>query len=44
MIVCNLDARPGYSGVANPLYADPKTILLFGDAKETLAQLRQSLE
>ena len=36
VIVCNLDAKPGYSGVENPLYDDPKTILLFGDAKETV--------
>ncbi|MHB1018034.1 MAG: NAD(P)(+) transhydrogenase (Re/Si-specific) subunit beta [Coriobacteriia bacterium] len=39
VIVCNLDDRPGYSGVPNPLYADPKSILLFGDAKETVASL-----
>lgn len=39
IIVCNLDAKPGYSGVQNPLYDDPKTILLFGDAKETVASL-----
>ncbi len=39
VIVCNLDERPGYSGVANPLYADPKTILLPGDAKTTLGDL-----
>ncbi|MBN2849003.1 MAG: NAD(P)(+) transhydrogenase (Re/Si-specific) subunit beta [Coriobacteriia bacterium] len=40
IIVCNLDDRPGYSGVPNPLYTDPKAILLFGDARETVAQLR----
>ena len=40
VIVCNLDDRPGYSGVPNPLYADPKAILLFGDARETVARLR----
>ena len=39
VIVCNLDERPGYSGVPNPLYDDPKAILLFGDAKETVASL-----
>lgn len=44
VIVCNLDERPGYSGVANPLYGYPKTILLLGDAKETIARLRQGLE
>ena len=39
VIVCNLDERPGYSGVPNPLYDDSKAILLFGDAKETVASL-----
>lgn len=42
IIVCNLDERPGYSGVPNPLYDNPKTILLFGDAKETVAALAGS--
>lgn len=43
VLVCNRDEKPGYSGVANPLYADPKTILLFGDAKETVGHLLQAL-
>jgi len=43
VLVCNLDDRPGYSGVQNPLYANPKTILMFGDAKATLSQLLRAL-
>jgi len=39
VIVCNLDRQPGYSGVANLLYDDPKTILLLGDAQQTTASL-----
>jgi NAD(P) transhydrogenase subunit beta len=39
VIVCNLDRQPGYSGVANLLYDDPKTILLLGDARQTTASL-----
>ncbi|HTW08873.1 MAG TPA: NAD(P)(+) transhydrogenase (Re/Si-specific) subunit beta [Acidimicrobiales bacterium] len=31
--------RPGFSGVDNALLYDPKTILLFGDAKESLTRL-----
>ena len=42
--VCNLDDRPGYSGVPNPLYRDPKTVLLPGDARENLARLLDALE
>jgi len=44
VIVCNLDERPGYSGVPNPLYDNPKSILLFGDAAETVAALRHALD
>ncbi len=43
VLVFNMDEKPGYSGVANPLYADPKTILVLGDAKATLGQLLQVL-
>lgn len=43
ILVCNMDQRPGYSGVENPLYANPKTILMLGDAKATFAQLLSAL-
>ena len=39
IIVCNLDRKPGYSGVENPLYNNPKTIFLPGDAKESVRAL-----
>ncbi len=39
VIVCNLDERPGYSGIANPLYQMDRVILLFGDAKASLSNL-----
>jgi H+-translocating NAD(P) transhydrogenase subunit beta len=31
--------RPGFSGIDNALLYDPKTILLFGDAKDSLTKL-----
>ena len=31
--------RPGFAGIDNDLLFDPKTTLLFGDAKDTLAKL-----
>ncbi len=31
--------RPGFAGIENELLYDPKTVLLFGDAKDTLAKL-----
>jgi len=43
VVVCNLDEKPGYSGVGNPLYDMPKTIKLFGDAKNTVTQLIETL-
>lgn len=43
VLVCNLDARPGYSGVPNPLYDQAATLLLFGDAKATVTELVESL-
>ena len=41
VIFLNFDDKPGYAGVDNPLYnADPnKSVLLAGDAKETLTRL-----
>ena len=44
VIVCNLDARPGYSGVENPLYTNPNTIMILGDAKHSVRRLREALE
>ena len=43
VVVLNLDEKPGYSGVSNTLYENPKTILLFGDAKVTLQNLSAAL-
>jgi NAD(P) transhydrogenase subunit beta len=31
--------RPGFAGIENELLYDPKTVLLFGDAKDTLQKL-----
>ena len=39
VVICNLDTRPGYSGVPNPLYARPNVTLLLGNAAKTLERL-----
>lgn len=44
VLVFNLDERPGYSGVPNPLYDEPTTILLFGDAGKTVTEVLESLQ
>lgn len=43
VVCCNLDDKPGYSGVKNPLYGNDNTILLLGNAKETIKQLVENL-
>jgi NAD(P) transhydrogenase subunit beta len=44
VMVCNLDAEPGYSGVENPLYQFDNVIVLLGDAKETVRGLVDRLD
>ena len=34
----------GFAGVDNPLFYDPKTVMLFGDAKSALEQLVSSVK
>jgi len=36
--------RPGFAGIENELLFDPKTTLLFGDAKESLTKVVASLK
>jgi NAD(P) transhydrogenase subunit beta len=44
IIICNYDTKPGYAGVDNPLYENPKSILLLGDAQDTLQGLIAAVE
>lgn len=41
IVFCNMDAKPGYAGVDNPLYRDGtgRVTCLFGDAADTMAAL-----
>ncbi len=43
IVVCNLDEKPGYSGVKNSLYENSKTILVLGDAQESISSFQESL-
>ncbi|WP_396455123.1 NAD(P)(+) transhydrogenase (Re/Si-specific) subunit beta, partial [Actinomadura sp.] len=36
--------RPGFAGIDNELLHDPKTTLLFGDAKDSLTSLTAALK
>jgi len=31
--------NPGFAGIDNPLFVDPKTLMLFGDAKSSVEKL-----
>ena len=40
-IVLKRSMNPGFAGIENPLFVDPKTLMLFGDAKESVARARR---
>jgi NAD(P) transhydrogenase subunit beta len=44
VVVLKRSLRPGFAGVDNELYYDPKCMLLFGDAKESLNKLFAALK
>ena len=44
VIVCNYDSKPGYSGVENPLYDNPKTLMASGDGKTTASKLINAIK
>jgi NAD(P) transhydrogenase subunit beta len=43
IIVLKRSMRPGYAGVDNPLFYDPKTAMLFGDAKASIVDVTDEL-
>lgn len=44
VLVCKRSMAPGFAGVDNELYYDPKTLMLFGDAKDTITKLSSALK
>ncbi len=44
IVVVKRSMRPGYAGIDNDLYTDPKTGMLFGDAKAVLEQLTGAVQ
>ncbi|ADO76518.1 NAD(P)(+) transhydrogenase (Re/Si-specific) subunit beta [Halanaerobium praevalens] len=44
VMILNLDQKPGYAGVDNPLYTNEKVEMLLGDAKESLKEILADLE
>ncbi len=39
IVVLKRSMSPGFAGIDNELYTDPKTVMLFGDAKDSLTKL-----
>src|SRR5206468_1152408 len=39
VVVLKRSMNPGFSGIENPLFLNPKTVMLFGDAKESIHNL-----
>ena len=43
-VVLKRSMNPGFAGIENPLFLDPKTVMLFGDAKESVAKLAAAVK
>ncbi|HEX6490298.1 MAG TPA: NAD(P)(+) transhydrogenase (Re/Si-specific) subunit beta [Gaiellaceae bacterium] len=39
VVVLKRSLNPGFAGIENPLFLNPKTVMLFGDAKESITHL-----
>jgi NAD(P) transhydrogenase subunit beta len=44
VVVLKRSMSPGFAGIENPLFYNPKTVMLFGDAKESLTKLIQDVK
>jgi H+-translocating NAD(P) transhydrogenase subunit beta len=44
VVVLKRSMSPGFAGIDNPLFLNPKTVMLFGDAKESIMKLVQDVK
>jgi NAD(P) transhydrogenase subunit beta len=44
VVVLKRSMNPGFAGIENPLFYDPKTVMLFGDAKESIDRLIEDVK
>jgi NAD(P) transhydrogenase subunit beta len=44
VVVLKRSMSPGFAGIENPLFLNPKTVMLFGDAKESIEKLAAAVK
>jgi NAD(P) transhydrogenase subunit beta len=44
VVVLKRSMNPGFAGIDNPLFLNPKTVMLFGDAKDSIERLMASVK
>jgi len=44
VVVLKRSMNPGFAGIENPLFLNPNTVMLFGDAKDSIQQLTASVK
>jgi NAD(P) transhydrogenase subunit beta len=44
VVVLKRSMNPGFAGIENPLFYNPKTVMLFGDAKDSITKLSQDVK
>ncbi|MDE3189790.1 MAG: NAD(P)(+) transhydrogenase (Re/Si-specific) subunit beta [Acidobacteriota bacterium] len=44
VVVLKRSMNPGFAGIENPLFYNPKTVMLFGDAKQSIGKLIQDVK
>ena len=44
VVVLKRSMSPGFAGIDNPLFLNPKTVMLFGDAKDSIERLASSVK
>jgi H+-translocating NAD(P) transhydrogenase subunit beta len=44
VVVLKRSMNPGFAGIENPLFYNPKTVMLFGDAKQSIVKLIQDVK
>jgi len=44
VVVLKRSMNPGFAGIDNPLFLNPRTVMLFGDAKDSVEKLVGSMK